>query len=193
MLASLSVKLQNGFWAPEVSERPPSGQLSITSVDRAQSCPEGHLLAPAVPPACLALTQSPEHTVPEPGLAALHTAPWGLPGRSMFPSKVNQVLAGFPPRKSVGLTALCWLPPSPPRLQERRAPWGGCSSYLCTLAQHVPAASPAVAVEAVSLRALMPLPLEVLVEVEIKQPRLPVTEPSRHTGIYPLSRSDHPT
>lgn len=123
----------------------------------------------------------------------LCTLPLGASrGRSMFPSKVNQVLAGFPPRKSVGFTALCWLPPSPPRLQERRTPWGGCSSYLCTLAQRVLAVSPAVAVEAVSLRALMPLPLEVLVEVEIEQPRLPVTEPSGHTGIYPLSRSDHP-
>lgn len=73
----------------------------------------------------------------------LCTLPLGASrGRSMFSSKVNQVLAGFPPRKSVGLTALCWLPPSPPRLQERRAPWGGCSSYLCTLAQRMPAASP---------------------------------------------------
>lgn len=121
-MTSLSVKLQNGLRAPEASDRPQRTVALRRCLGRAPGCSQWSLPGPVASLACLSCPRSRQH-------AQCLSQAWLLwtlslrasQGRSTFPSKVNEVLAGFPPGTSVELTALCWLCPLPPRLREQLA------------------------------------------------------------------------
>lgn len=138
-MTSLGVKLQNGLRAPEAPDRPQRTAALRRCLGRAPGCSQWSLPGPVVSLACPSCPRSRQHTrCPSQAWLLWTLSLRASQGRSTFPSKVNEVLAGFPPGPSVGLTALCWLRPRPPRLPEQLHFGEGCSSYLCAPAHAGP-------------------------------------------------------